>query len=193
MRSRTLALVAVGGQVAFIAAWAIAGAAEPGYSTARQTVSELFSGAAAHRWIMQAGLVALVPSYLAAAALARRVLAPGGLATVVLLALAAPLVIAVLLNPLDCMTNAGESCPAPAHYTAAVALQLTLVASPFTAAWVLRGRPEARFALAIGALAVLGIAWFVVAGEASYGIAQRVMFGAVTVWIVFLARVGSRP
>lgn len=193
MRSRTLALVAVGGQLAFVLAWVVAGVAEPGYSTARQTVSELFSGAAADPWIMQAGLAALVPSYLAAAALARRVLAPRGLATVVLLALAAPLVVTVLLNPLDCMTNAGESCPAPTHYVAAVALQLTLTASPFTFAWTLRGGPEARVALAMGALAVLGIAWFAFAGDATHGIAQRAMFATVTVWIVVLARIGSRP
>ena len=104
-----------------------------------------------------------------------------------------PLVLAVLLNPLDCMTNAGQSCPAPAHYAAAVALQLTLVATPFTAAWALRGRRQARLALAMGVLGLAGIAWFAVAGDATHGIAQRAMFATVTAWIVVLARVGSRP
>jgi len=195
MSSRLPAGIAVAGQLAFIAAWAVAGAAEPGYSTARQTVSELFAGTAAHPWVMRAGLLALVPSYLAAAVLARRLLAPRGAATFVLLALAAPLVVAVLVNPLDCMTNGSAACAdgPDSHYAAAVALQLTLVATPFTAAWALRGRCWCGPALALGALGVLGIAWFSVAGDATHGIAQRAMFGTVTAWIVFLAWIGSRP
>jgi hypothetical protein len=190
MDSRVLAGIAVGGQAAFIAAWVVGGFVEPDYSTARQTVSELFSRAADHRWIVQSGLLALVPSYLAAAELARRRV---GAVTAGLLALAAPLVVGVLLTPLDCMSNAGESCPAPAHYAFAVTLQLTLSATPFTAAWALRGRPGARIALAAGGLGLAGIAWFAVAGDPTHGIAQRAMFATVTVWIAVLAsRVGSR-
>jgi len=195
MSSRLLAVIAVAGQLAFIVSWAVAGVAEPGYSTAEQTVSELFSGTAAHPWIVRAGLLALVPSYVAAAFLAQRLLAPRGLATVALLALAALLAVGVLVNPLDCMTNGDAECAGgpDSHYLAAVALQLTLAATPFTAARALRGQRWSRAALTLGVLGLLGIAWFAVAGNATHGIAQRVMFGTVTAWIVFLAWIGSRP
>lgn len=190
--------MAVAGQLAFIAAWAIAGVAEPAYSTADQTVSELFSRPAQHPWIVQAGLAALVASYLASASLARRLLAPAGAATVALFVLSVPLVVVVAISPLDCMTNApgaGPSCfddvsaTHRLHNQAAAALQLCLVATPFTAAWALRGRPACRLAVVIGGLCVLGVAWYVAAdtGAHGYGIAQRGMFMAVTGWIVALA------
>ena len=143
--------MAVAGQLAFVAAWIAGGLVQEGYSTATQTVSELFSREADHPWILWIGLAALVPSYLATATLLCRMLGPRARPAAAVFVLASALVLIVLLSPLDCMTNGDPSCAAQVdagaasainsrHNAAAVTLQLSLVTTPFLVAFALRGR-----------------------------------------------------
>lgn len=201
MSTKALAAVAATGQLVFVAAWIAGGLSQEGYSPARQTVSELFSRPADHPWILWIGLAALVPSYLAAAALLWRMLGAGGRPAAALFVVAVPLVLTVLFSPLDCMTNGDSSCTARVdagevssvhsrHNAAAISLQLCLVATPFLVAFALRRRPRAAAALALVALVGLGtVAWVSLSGPgaAAYGIAQRTTFGFVNVWVIAIA------
>lgn len=193
------------GQANFVAAWIVGGLLQPGYSTADQTVSELFARTADHPLVLWVGLAGLVPSYLASAAILHRTLGGRARAAVVLFALAAPLVIIVLLSPLDCMTNASAACAARVdagtvssthdlHNLAAVALQLLLVATPFTVALAVRGSRLAPWALGFGVLGVATILAVAASdpGQDGYGIAQRVTFGFVNLWVSTIALTALR-
>ena len=208
--------MAVAGQLAFVAAWIAGGLAQEGYSTATQTVSELFSREADHPWILWIGLAALAPSYLATATLLCRMLGPRARPAAAVFVLASALVLIVLLSPLDCMTNGDPSCAARVgageasavhsrHNSAAVTLQLSLVATPFLVAFALRGRQiEGRVAgrvdrevgprtaawlVGIGLIGLATVTWVALSGPGSgaYGIAQRTTFGFVNVWVVLIA------
>jgi len=200
MSTRLLATVAVAGQLSFVAAWIVGGAIQPGYSTADQTVSELFSRTADHPLVLWIGLAGLVPSYLATATSLHRALGSRGRAAVAMFTLAAPLVTLVLLSPLDCMTNGSAGCAARVdagtvsathdlHNLAAVALQLLLVATPFAVAFAVRGSRLVSWALGFG---VLGVATILAVGASGpgqdgYGIAQRATFGFVNLWVIAIA------
>lgn len=205
MSTRALAVVAVAGQLLFVLAWVVAGLAQPGYSVADQTVSELFSRTAAHPWIVRAGIALLVPSYLASAALLHRRLGRGGLPATALFLLAVPLALIVDANPLDCMTNGSAACAAKVavgdvsaahdlHNTAAVTLQLCLVATPFAVAFALRASRRASVLLAIAVVGVATVAWVGLSGpgHSGYGIAQRTTFGFVNVWVTLIAIAAAR-
>ncbi len=200
MSTRPLALVAVAGQVNFVAAWIVGGLMQPGYSTADQTVSELFARTADHPLVLWIGLAGLVPSYLATAAILHEALGDRGRAAVVLFALGAPLVIVVLLSPLDCMTNGSADCAGRVgggaasathdlHNLAAVTLQLVLVATPFAVALAVRGTRLVPWALGFGVLGVLTVLAVGASdpGQDGYGIAQRVTFGFVNLWVSAIA------
>ena len=200
MSTRSLAAVAVAGQVNFVAAWIVGGLMQPGYSTADQTVSELFARTADHPLVLWIGLAGLAPSYLSTAAILHRTLGSRGRAAVVLFALAAPLVIVVLLSPLDCMTNGSAACAAQVdagavsathdlHNRAAVVLQLMLVATPFTVAVAVRGSRVVPWALGFGVLGVLTVLAVGVSdpGQDGYGLAQRATFGFVNLWVSGIA------
>lgn len=200
MSVRLLALIAVAGQLNFVAAWIVGGLVQPGYSTADQAVSELFARTAEHPFVLWIGLVGLVPSYLATAAILRRTLGPAGWPAGALFLLAVPLVIVVLVSPLDCMTNGSAACAARVddgavsaaherHGVAAVALQLTLVATAFAVAIAVRGSRLVHWALGFGALGIATV--LVVAAidpsDGGYGIAQRATFGFVNIWVIAVA------
>ncbi len=188
------------GQVNFVAAWIVGGLIQPGYSTADQTVSELFARTADHPLVLWIGLAGLAPSYLATAAILHRALGDRGRGAVALFALAVPLVIVVLLSPLDCMTNGSAACAARVdagavstthdlHNLAAVVLQLCLVATPFLVAVAVRRSNLVRWALGFG---VLGVATLLAVGvsdpgQHGYGIAQRATFGFVNLWVSSIA------
>ncbi len=197
--TRQLAVVAMAGQVNFVAAWILGGLLQPGYSTADQTVSELFARTADYPLVLWIGLAGLAPSYLATAAILRRALGGRGRVAVALFVVAAPLVIIVLVSPLDCMTNTGAACAARVdagavsaahelHNLAAVALQLLLVATPFAVAVAVRGTRLAPWALGFGVLGVVTVLVVgVYPGRDGYGIAQRATFGFVNLWVSAIA------
>lgn len=193
-------MVAVAGQLVFVAAWVAAGLAQEGYSATEQTVSELFSRTAGHPWILWVGLAALAPSYVATAVLLLRMLGPRGRPAAALFLLAVPLVLTVLLSPLDCMTNGDAACAARVgadhfsaahsrHNSAAVALQLCLVATPFPVAFALRADRLAARVVGIGLIGVATLVWVAVSGPGAqtYGVAQRTTFGFVNVWVILIA------
>ena len=62
---RALAVGAIAAQVVFVVAWIVAGALEPGYSHARQRVSELGASTAAHPWIVNGAITLLGVSFVA--------------------------------------------------------------------------------------------------------------------------------
>ena len=200
MSTRLLAVVAVAGQANFVAAWIVGGLLQPGYSTADQTVSELFARTADNPLVLWIGLAGLVPSYLATAAMLHRALGQRGRVAVALFVLAAPLVTTVLVSPLDCMTNGGAACAErisgggasgthDLHNLAAVALQLLLVSTPFAVAVAVRGSRLVPWALGFGVLGVLTILAVGASdpGQDGYGIAQRVTFGFVNLWVSAIA------
>ena len=198
MSVRLLALIAVAGQLNFVAAWIVGGLVQPGYSTRDQAVSELFSRTADHPWVLWIGLIGLVPSYLATAAILRRTLGPPGWAAVALFLLAVPLVIVVLVSPLDCMTRGSAACSARVdagevsaahdrHGLAAVALQLTLVATTFAVAFAVRGSRLMLWALGFGVLGVVTLLAVAATDGNGYGVAQRATFGFVNLWVITVA------
>ena len=199
-RTTVLCGVAVAGQLAFVAAWAIAGTLEPGYSAADQTVSELAAGGAANPWILWLGLLSLSFSDGSTALLLRERLGFAGWLPAAMFALAAVGVLVILALPLDCMVNGDPACSARVdagdaswqhrgHNVAAVSVQLILVATPFAVVYTLRGRRLARWALAAGVVGVATVLAVAASdpGAAGYGIYQRVTFGFVHVWVIVIA------
>jgi hypothetical protein len=200
MTSRRLAFAAVAGQLAFVVAWVVAGALEPGYSAAEQAVSELAAGGARHPWILWLGLLLLSASDSAVAILLRRSLGPRGRLAAGMFAAAAAGVLLILVLPLDCMPSADASCSSRVdageaswrhygHGFAAVGVQLTLVATPFAVARALSRRALVVWALGAGLLGLATVVAFAAfeAGEPGYGIAQRVTFGFVHLWVAAIA------
>ena len=198
--SRRLAFAAVAGQLAFVVAWVVAGALEPGYSAAEQAVSELAAGGARHPWILWLGLLSLSASDSAVAILLRRSLGPRGRLAAGMFAAAAAGVLLILVLPLDCMPSADASCSSRvdageaswrhyAHGFAAVGVQLTLVATPFAVARALSRRALVVWALGAGLLGLATVVAFAAfeAGEPGYGIAQRATFGFVHLWVATIA------
>jgi len=198
--SRRLAFAAVAGQLAFVVAWVVAGALEPGYSAAEQAVSELAAGGARHPWILWLGLLSLSASDSAVAILLRRSLGPRGRLAAGMFAAAAAGVLLILVLPLDCMPSADASCSSRvdageaswrhyAHGFAAVGVQLTLVATPFAVARALSRRALVVWALGAGLLGLAMVVAFAAfeAGEPGYGIAQRATFGFVHLWVATIA------
>src|SRR3954451_19372158 len=203
-RSTARALVwgALAGQLAFIAAWVVAGALEPGYSHVDQGVSELGAATASHPLVMDAGLVVLGASLAALGvallpALPRRraawVAAGLFVATGVAMALAG-------VFRLDCgpavdahcraLWRAGElSWHQDAHVWTAFAAQLLLAATPFALAAALWPAPSGVAALARGVGGVLRS----LLSEGGYeagaggGLVQRLGLLVVHVWVLIVA------
>lgn len=200
--ARTLARLAVAGQFAFVAAWIVAGALQPGYSHIENAVSELGADSAAHPWIVNAALIvvglaiaavgpALVP------ALAART--PARVAAALFVAAGLCFAAAALL-PLDCflrhdacerMWRAGElGWRTDAHVWVAFGAQVFLGLTPFALAWALWPGPAAPLALGAGAFGIaLGVGNFLVddASEKTYGLTQRISLGFTHLWILIVA------
>lgn len=209
-RTTALCGAAIAGQLAFVAAWVVAGNLEPGYSAADQTVSELAAGGAANPWILWLGLLALAVSDGSVALLLRERLGLAGRLPAAMFAVAAAGVLVILALPLDCMTNGDAACAARVdageaswqhrgHNIAAVSVQLILVATSFAVAYALRRRRRlARWAFAAGVVGVATVLAVAVSdpGAPGYGIYQRITFGFVHLWVIAIAVAafrGRRP
>ena len=213
--ARRLAWFALAGQVAFVAAWVIAGALQPGYSHLAQPFSELGARNAAHPAVMDLGLVALG---LSVAALGPALLAtlPARPATRVaagLFGLAGLAVVVAAALPLDCSLtvdhacshrfNAGElSWQTSAHIWAGLVFDIAFAATPFAVARALWPRHAAQLALAAASAATpILVGTFVIGGIAhgGIGLVQRLAFVSVHIWVfavaigVLAATRGPRP
>ena len=200
VRGRPLAAIAVAGQLAFVVAWAVAGALQTGYAPADQAVSDLAALTADNRWIVGLGLVCLAMSDTAVAILLWRALGPPGHPAAVMFAVAAVGVLSILALPLDCAPSGDPTCQArldagrvstrhDAHGVAAVLTQLTLLATPFAVARALAPRRLALWAFAAGLAGLATLVWVAAigSGEPGYGVAQRATFGFVHLWVVAIA------
>jgi hypothetical protein len=199
--ARRLAWLAILGQLAFIASWAIAGALRPSYSPWRQGVSELTTRHASDAWIVTAGLIAVGLSYAALTPGLREAL-PARRATRVaeLLFLLAGLGLTLTaVFRLDCALssevcrarlNAGAlSWQSSAHVWLSLVASLALLATPFAIARALWPGPVAAASLAAGGFGVL----VAVGGQLAYtlgapqGISERLQLLAGHLWVVLVA------
>ena len=199
--ARALVWAALAGQVAFVAAWVVAGALEPGYDHLRQGLSELAARDAAHPWIVTAGITALGAS-VAALAGALSIVLPRRRGAVVLLFGATALGIVLSgVWQLDCAASVDQRCEAAwdagrvswehkAHLWASLAAQVALLFTPFALARALWPGTVAAAALGAGstglAIAVLGLAAFVVAPDAG-GLIGRAQIAVLHAWVLIVA------
>ena len=165
------------GPLAFAAAWVGTGAATPGYSSVRDTISRLAATDAPHRGWMTAGFLVFGTGVTAYAVGDLRRLAPGpawiatgvgGLATV-----------GVALAPL------GPGQSDAAHWALAGVGYVGVALGPLLAV------PRTRWAVASGGVAVACLVASTAAGGAS-GLFQRVGLTAAHAWIVASALRGER-
>jgi Protein of unknown function (DUF998) len=199
---RSLAGIALAGQLVFIASWIIAGALEPGYSHAEQGISELGARDADHPWISNTGVVVLG---LSIAALGPALLAVlprrrASRVAAILFGVAGGLVVLGGLFQLDCGMSqdrcvdrweAGElSFGHAVHLWVGLGFNLAFVLTPFALARSLWPRPSGLLALAAG---VDGVVILIVvealafSDAASGGLVQRLGLGVVHLWVLIVA------
>lgn len=182
-------------QPAFLAYWLIASALEPGYSPARQHVSELGAPRAAAPWLLDAMLVLWGASMILAAVAVRRAWAGRARLAVALLALAG--VCLALAGPfhLTCWPSVARGCArgdfsAAAHGILAGTGQIALLLSVPALAWALRGERAGRRLLlpaGIALLVLLGFATGPHGDRSRRGAEQRVGIAAAQAWIAGIA------
>ncbi len=199
---RALAAGAIAVQVAFVVAWVVAGALDPGYSHLEEGVSELGGRDAAHPWIVNTAIALLGLSF-AAVGLALRAVLPRRRASgvaVALFVLAGALTAPVALLPVDCSFadqrcedawRAGElSWQTDAHVWLALIAPVVIALLPFAVAAALRPGPVSTALLGLGtfavAMLVVGTA-FGFADTGDYGAGQRIGLFLVHGWIVLVA------
>ena len=201
--ARPLAWLAVAGQVAFVAAWIVAGALEPGYSHVENYISDLGARGAAHPWIVNTGFVVMG---LAIAALGPAVAATLPLrrsrAVAAVLFLLAGLAFALVgVFQLDCGLSGDRICIQRseagllggehyAHLWSGFVFEILFVLTPFALAHALWGRPSGAAALLAGVngLVIFAAAW---AGDdalqSEAGLVQRLGMLAVHSWVFLVA------
>jgi hypothetical membrane protein len=173
---RVAALGLVAGPVAFVAAWAVAGAATTGYSPVDEAISRLAAVDAPHRTLMTLGFVAYGAYLLAAVPVLRRSSIGRCWPAVAVNALATWAVAAL---PLD-----RSSAVDAAHGLAAAVGYASLAAAPALAAGPLAGsgRRRAAVASAVAAAAIAASLALTVVVDAN-GLAQRLGLGIGDVWL----------
>lgn len=193
--ARGFVWIALAAQLAFVAAWVVAGALQPGYSHVQQGISELGADSAAHPLIVNAGLVALGIG-VAAVGIALFAALPSRLACALFVCAGLALMAAGLI-PLECGLN-NDACERmwragqlgwreDAHLWAALAAQAFIGLTPFALARALWPGPAAPLALGAGAVAVaLGAGSFLLAAvhDSPDGLVQRVGLVVVHLWVL---------
>lgn len=166
---------AVGGPVAFVAAWAAAGALRPGYDPRSQPISRLAEQGSPTRVLMTAGFACLAGGLLAAS---RPLGAHFGRATGAAVAGTALATVGVALTPLH-----GDDPNLP-HNLFAVAGYATLAAAPLLARRPLAGAGRQRWAALSGVAGVATAALLTAtAGGSGTGLLQRLGLTAGQGWI----------
>lgn len=183
------------GVLAYISAWAVAGALTPSYDPLQQAISELFArGApAGPRWLVAGALMA-TGVLLAAMGPALHHGLPGrGMAGPVLTSLSGAGTVAVALAPCsDGCPGFGSSLTDSLHTLTAAFGYLTLLAAPIAFAWRLRHHlPRiAAVSALLGGIAAVGFALrYGGVVPAVPGLQQRVMNTVADLWYVLAAGV----
>lgn len=198
----TAAWVALVAQVAFVAAWLVAGALEDGYSHAEQYVTELAADDAENPWIVRASLVGLGLSLVSLAVGARAALprTRRSLAVILFLVLGGAATALTGVFSVDCMPTVDAACErrfdagegsweTHAHLIASWAMYPTLLPIPFLLAWATWPGMAARPALVAGVLGLVASVPGLFADEpgALAGLAQRHGYNAMHVGIALFA------
>ena len=201
--TRALAWFAIAAQIAFVAAWIVAGALEDGYSHLDHHVSELGADGAANPGIVNAAIVVVGLGIAGLAPALLRVLPRRPAARVAVgLFLLAGLAIAVggFFNS-DCSNAVDATCQdrwdawevdtaSKIHAWASFAAQILLLATPFALARALWNRPVAAVTLVAG-VAGLGLSAAVTVlfgiDHAPDGFAQRLGLTALHAWVILVA------
>jgi hypothetical protein len=184
-------------QPLFVAAWITAGALQPGYSHARQGISELGARGAAHPLIINSAIVVLGLSFVALGvalygALPRRrarivaaLLFAGAGITI---ALAGPLNLDCAFSERSCRDlwrDGALTWRTDAHLWLDPGAQLLLVLTPFALARALRPSPGAAAAAAAGftGLAIGAVLFALGIGGVAGGVMQRLGFLMLHSWV----------
>lgn len=199
---RTLAWFAIAAQAVFIAAWAVAGALEPGYSPVDRYISELGAQDAAHPWLLNAAFFVLGASMLALVPGLLHALPRRRARTVALVAftLAGLFMAGNGVFRLDCgfsldacqdRWEAGQlSWQHDAHLWTGLLFQAAFIVTPFALARTLAPHYVGRLALGAGLIGIaIGVGAFA-RGEASdgaVGLFQRLELMPSHTWIVLVA------
>ena len=202
-RVRYLACLALAAQVLLTVAWVVAGALQPGYAPADQTVSELAARNAEHPWIVRTAHLIWGAGFVALGAAVTHTLrgAPWSRVAPALFIACGVAIIAVGLLPLDCAATVDRLCEARekagalswrhyGHHWAGLAFQLALLMTPFALArseWPSR---LGRLTLACGIVGVgIGVASFLsyTVEGAPHGVYQRLGLGIVHLWVLGVA------
>jgi hypothetical protein len=201
--ARPLALFAMAGQVAFVLAWIVAGALEPGYSHVERYISDLGADGALHPWIVNTGLIV---AGLSIAGLGPALLAtlPAGRWRGVAAALFVLAGLAYALGgvlQLDCGLSANPVCAQRsddgvlsgehyAHLWAGLAFDLFFLATPFVLARILWSRPSGAAALGAGVAGIVIVAAVFAADSAASsaeGLVQRLGLLTMHLWVFLVA------
>jgi len=202
--ARVLVWVALTGQAAFIVAWVVAGALEPGYSVADRYVSELAARTAEHPWIVTAGIASLGVSVVALGVALLRALPRRRAAAVAagLFVAVGVLMVGTAVFPLDCgialdpckqqWEDGALSWRSDAHAWLSLVAQPLLLLTPFAIAWALWPAPSGAAALGCGifglAFSALGVVIAVAGGaDAAVGVQQRVSLAILHLWVLIVA------
>jgi hypothetical membrane protein len=200
--TRALAWLAIAAQVAFVAAWIVACALDPGYSHLREGVSALGGQHAAHPWIVNGALVILGLSLVVLGVAVRSVL-PRRPATLVALGLFAAAGVVVVLTGafrVDCSMVAGSRCQHlfdagalsshhDAHLWLSLAGEVLVALTPFALARALWPSPAAVGALGLGVFGVVaGVAVGALGqGSGDVGLGERIELLMLHLWVVVVA------
>ena len=201
--ARTLAWLAIGAQVAFVAAWLVAGALDASYSHIEQGVDELTADDVENPGIVRAALVVLGASFAVLGPALLAVLPRRRSASVAAFLFAASGIAMALqgLVPLDCAIAASDRCEdltragelSTGHYVhlwSGLAFDLFYVLTPFALAWALRPSPASAAALWSGVFGVaylaVTIALFQLDGAAG-GLLERAGWAVLHMWAFIVA------
>ena len=201
--ARTLAWLALAGQVLFIAAWIVGGFLEQGYSHLQQGVSELGARDADNPLLVNSAIVVwgvafavLGPALLAV--LPRR---RASVVSAVLFVLVGLLIAAAAFLPVDCQMGADQRCEdlfrdgelSSTHYAhmwIGVPTELLLAATPFALARALWPSVAAAASLWGGVFGfVVGVILFFLpwSEQIAGGLTQRLGMGLFHLWVVIVA------
>ncbi len=184
------------GPVVFTADWLVLGRSHPGFRPDRETISSLSAHGASGWPVMVLGQLVLAASFLAVAVLCLRRLGRPGLAPAVLFGLAAMGTLQLsafrtICTPVDsswCTPMPRSAFPHQqwAHGVGTGVAFAALLLAGLALPWAARADPRWRPVAVVGTLAELvavpSLAWFLYAGPALHGLAEKSFLTSLAVF-----------